>query len=410
MTVTTLAGNRYTYNPRTGEISCGDLILPDCAWTFEEFKPISSMPNVNSIILGFTEKCNLRCSYCCYSGIYKNRRVHSARSMECSDIDSIYEFIDNTIKKQDHIKIFFYGGEPLLTYDTVRYAVDKGRQLWGEEVTFTLSTNGTTLSEDKIEWLIENQIELAISIDGPERFHDRNRKYASGEGSFKAISDNLLYIRDEHPEYFKKVSMIMTVPDITLIPQMAEAWNSNPLLRDLKLNMINSLIPNPVKGIVKADYNTVKEFYLKLLELYMEHPDWTLLKRFLCYCIAFWKERPIFEVEKAIKMPTCLPQNTKLYIDSRLQIGVCEKFSDDYRIGSVKHGIKWDKATRLISEFYQRKLDHCKNCSIFRQCNICLTSIEYDEEQWEILCHNEQVYTKVFLTLFCEMAERGLLY
>jgi uncharacterized protein len=42
-------------------------------------------------------------------------------------------------------------------------------------------------------------------------------------------------------------------------------------------------------------------------------------------------------------------------------------------------------------------------------CNMCLTAIEHTDEQWDVLCHNERVYTRVFMYLFCEMAERGLI-
>lgn len=42
-------------------------------------------------------------------------------------------------------------------------------------------------------------------------------------------------------------------------------------------------------------------------------------------------------------------------------------------------------------------------------CDMCLTAVEYEDAQWDILCHNEKVYAKVFMWLFCEMAEKGLI-
>ena len=36
-------------------------------------------------------------------------------------------------------------------------------------------------------------------------------------------------------------------------------------------------------------------------------------------------------------------------------------------------------------------------------------AVEYSDEQWDILCHNERVYAQIFMFLYCEMAERGLI-
>jgi len=98
-----------------------------------------------------------------------------------------------------------------------------------------------------------------------------------------------------------------------------------------------------------------------------------------------------------------------LYIDANLQIGVCEKMSDNYRIGSIKDGIDWVKANSVVRDYYNKRVERCKDCSAVRMCNMCLTALEHTDEQWDILCHNEQVYTRVFMYLFCEMAERGLI-
>ena len=42
-------------------------------------------------------------------------------------------------------------------------------------------------------------------------------------------------------------------------------------------------------------------------------------------------------------------------------------------------------------------------------CSLCLTSTEFNEEQMDVLCHNERIYTKINFWLFCEMAERGMI-
>lgn len=83
--------------------------------------------------------------------------------------------------------------------------------------------------------------------------------------------------------------------------------------------------------------------------------------------------------------------------------------ADDYRIGTIYDGINWDKANAIVRDYYDKRKYRCAYCPAIRMCDMCLTAIEYDEKQWDILCHNERVYAKAFMWLFCEMAERGLI-
>lgn len=408
MEIQTRSGNTYSYNKQTGEIIGGSIGAQLPEWDFASFVPFESMPQVDSFILGLTEQCNLRCTYCCYSGNYINKRSHNTVSMSTENVDDILAFIDSFTSKHP-IKIFFYGGEPLLKYDLVQYTVEKAHALLGSNISFTVSTNGTTLSKDKIDWLASNNITLALSIDGTEAYHDSYRVDAQGNGSYTRVYDALKYIKRTYPEYAKEMSLIMTLASFDKIVEIAEAWHNDEVLRDWGLTMMNSLAPNFSKGVDKADYEGVKEFYDILLDTYEEHQDWLILKKLLESCVAYWKERPIFEPSTSVPMATCLPNNTKLYIDTNLQIGVCEKMADNYRIGNIKDGIDWVKANSVVRNYYNKRVERCKDCSAVRMCNMCLTAIEHTDEQWDILCHNEQVYTRVFMYLFCEMAERGLI-
>lgn len=408
MKIQTRSGNIYSYNKQTGEILCGSInaSLPD--WDFAPFVWFESLPQVDSFILCLTEQCNLRCTYCCYSGNYVNKRVHNTASLNLGDIDEIIAFIDSFTSKRP-IRLFLYGGEPLLKYDIVQYAVDKARKRWDNDVSLTVSTNGTTLTKERIDWLVANNVILAVSIDGTESFHDLHRVNSLGKGSYSKLYEALSYIKSTYPKYVKEMALIMTLASFEKIVEIAETWHNDEILHDMTPTMMNSLAPNFTNGVDRADYEEVKGFYDLLLDTYEKHQDWVVLRKLLESCVTYWKDRPIFVPMSAVPMATCLPNNTKLYIDTNLQIGVCEKMSDNYRIGSIKDGIDWEKANAIVGDYYKRRVSRCKNCSAVRMCNMCLTTIEYTDEQWDVLCHNEQVYTRVFMYLFCEMAERGVI-
>lgn len=408
MQIKTTRGNIYSYIRQTNEIVCGYKDDSDYNWNFEPLDMFTSMPEVNMFIISITEQCNLRCRYCCYSGEYKNNRSHSYKHLTFNDIDDIYTFIERIVKDKS-IRVAFYGGEPLLQFSLIQHAIIEGRRIWGDNIIFSISTNGTTLTLDRIEWLIKNEVELFISIDGTRMYHDRNRVDASGNGSYPKVYETLSYIKNTHRNYLDNVSLQMTLTSYDDLDRIAEEWHNDPVLKDISPSNIHGLSPNFSLGVNKVVFDDVKTLYMKLLGLYERHSDWLVLKVFFEQTLAYWKNRPIVDAGESVPMATCMPVNTKLYIDTNLKIGVCEKVADNFRIGNVHNGIDWSLANDTVNRYYNKRKSRCRNCSAVRMCDMCLTALEYTDEQWDILCHNERVYTKVFMTIFCEMAERGML-
>lgn len=407
MNITTCSGNVYSYIRRTNEIVSGIVEEQGFEWNFAPLSAFSAMPEIYMFIIGVTEQCNLRCSYCCYSGSYENNRSHGLKSMTCGDMDEVYDFILQTATRRP-LHIAFYGGEPLLQYPLIQNSVLRGRELFGNDVLFSITTNATLLTPDKIDWLIGQNIEIVISLDGPRSFHDKHRIFENGNGSFDKVRDALEYLMECHPQQRHLVSLQMTLPTYRDIEIIAEEWNQEPILSRWEPTNIHGVAANFSHGVEKVNYEEIRTFYSHLLDVYEKHQDWIVLKVLLEECISLWRDRPILEVGSSVPMATCMPVNTKLFIDANKRIGVCEKMADKYRIGEVRQGIEWSRANALVREYYVRRQERCKHCKAVRMCSMCLTAIEYSNEQWDVLCHNENVYTRVFMFVFCEMVERGL--
>lgn len=408
MYVETSTHNFYSFLRQTGEIVPGIVADDDYIWTFEPVKLFTAMPEVDMFILGITEQCNLRCKYCCYSGDYQNSRIHSSRSMSKEDVDEIFDFVDQ-IASIRPLYIAFYGGEPLTQYDLMQYAIIKAEKRWSNYVRFSVTTNATLLSKERTDWLMAHHVKMEISIDGTEKFHDRNRNDQKGNGSFQRMYQALSYIVNEHQEYLPNIQLLMTLPSAEDLAAIAKDWNNDAVLSQIAPSQITSLAPNFAKGVTKKDYTSLKEQYLMLLDVYEQHQDWKVMKAYFEECIAYWKDRPVVDVSGSIPMSTCMPRNTKLYIDAKKQIAVCEKISDCYRIGNIQKGIDWNMANSHVSTYYNKRVLRCSHCPAIRVCDLCLTAIEFNDEQWDILCHNECIYAQLYMMLFCEMAERGMI-
>lgn len=408
MNITTLYNNSYSYLRQTNEIVQGVVDDSRYAWTFTPPSEFYSMLEVYMFIIAITEQCNLRCSYCCYSGEYEGNHSHNSRTLCVGDIQAIYDFIAKTAKTKP-IRISFYGGEPLVNYPLVQYAIQLGQQRWEDDVTFSVSTNGTLLTEERIDWLVNNGVELAISIDGTQPFHDAHRVDAKGNGSYTKVRNALAYLHNNPFNQYPKVVLMMTLPSVSTLIPIAEAWHEDEALQHYTPTHISGLTPNFLQGVAKEDWETLKTQYIQLLDAYEQHPEWSVLQIFFDEIVSYWKNRPVFEVSGSTPLSTCMPVNTKLYIDANLQLAVCEKFTDRFRIGSINGGIDWQKANEMTKEYFHKRENRCTYCPAVRMCNMCLTSISYTDDQWDTLCHNERLYHQLHMFLFCEMAERGML-
>ncbi len=151
---------------------------------------------VNSVTLGLTHRCNLRCSYC-FAGRYleaalepEERIVEVGRAC----LDLLSENAKRDPERNRQCSLVFFGGEPLLQFGALRRLVEYGRRLFGtdgEGLHFGITTNATLLDEEKAVFLRDHAIHPLVSLDGAREAHDRYRKTASGRGSFSRIERRL---------------------------------------------------------------------------------------------------------------------------------------------------------------------------------------------------------------------------
>jgi len=109
--------------------------------------------------------------------------------------------LDFLIKESGDTKelgIAFFGGEPLLNFDTLQFAVEYCRQQeqnCRKRFHFTITTNGILLTKEVAKYLKRNDIAIMVSIDGPREVHDAMRCFPNGSGSYDLIATNLKQIR-----------------------------------------------------------------------------------------------------------------------------------------------------------------------------------------------------------------------
>ena len=410
MKLQTSSGFQYSYNPIDNSIVDADFMNPsELNIGFKPLGEISELPNISSFTIGVTERCNLRCSYCCYSGLYSEHRSHSSRRLSVDQIPSIIDFILKYSKSKE-ITVDFYGGESLLELDWIKKFVQTAKEIKTVFWNFEVSTNGILLVRDIVDWFVSNQFNVFVSVDGVGHFHDVCRKDIKGQPTYATIETNLAYIKEHYPQYWaNNVHFMMTVRDISNLPEIAESWEKSKLLKEKAPYRMSEVSTVYNDTTLNLDENSELEKYLQLVDWYKDHPDNSVMGIFFKIWLAEWINRPIGEIESNIEYPTCVPDNRKLYIDAKGNIGICERISDNIRFGTIEDGIDFPKLNEVRRKTASFIDQSCSKCEIARVCDICPDVLKISDTIKETYCYNQKVMQKVKLRCFCELAENDLI-
>jgi uncharacterized protein len=147
-------------------------------------------PNMLSLTLAPTKACNFNCPYC-----YEENRVNRAMSQEVQN--GIVDFVKNKYSTIDTLGVVWYGGEPLLEIDIIKY-MSSELQKFAKNYSAYLVTNGFYLDK-LIDSIAELRITgLQITLDGTKDTHNLTRHLKNGKGTFDKILANIDALIDNY--------------------------------------------------------------------------------------------------------------------------------------------------------------------------------------------------------------------
>lgn len=163
-------------------------------------------PDITSAFLNVTNACNLACRYCFVE--------QHPEFMPLSVAKDAAAFLFKNSTGGRPPSITFFGGEPMLCWESVvRPLIAHIRETYGEGYALSMTTNGTLLTEDILDFLQKNQVSVMVSIDGDRATQDYNRPFHDGSGSHDVLSRILpAYLARNPSAVFRS----------TLIPATAE--------------------------------------------------------------------------------------------------------------------------------------------------------------------------------------------
>lgn len=140
------------------------------------------LPKITSAMLVVTHGCNLRCRYCFVQKEPQRMALSTAK-------DAARFLMANAVASGGGTpEINFFGGEPMLEFDTViKPLVEWVHDELGKPFRFSITTNGTLLTDERIRFMQRHGFGLLLSMDGNAPVQDYNRPCADGKGSFTIL-------------------------------------------------------------------------------------------------------------------------------------------------------------------------------------------------------------------------------
>jgi len=316
---------------------------------------------VRGLQLFLAERCNLRCAYC-----YVGRNHALAGAVMGKDvIRNAIELGLARLGPHRTLSINFFGGEPLLHWEGLQYAVATARRLARRDarrVTFSATTNGTLLDEDTVAYLAQNRFRLTLSWDGPPSVQDRMRRGRGGRGSSEAVLEGY------------RAAKAAGIPITVRATVSSACWDRSALAAFFEeLGETNAYLvfseprcgrPGP-SDVAPRHRHTLDRTEDALAQRVLESAlaDTKCINPF----VGLWRglmSRSVFHLPCGFGRSVAI-----VGVDGRIY--PCHRFvgMDAYVIGDVRRGIDRARLRDLIRQYFQVR-SHCLRCPAAGRCGL----------------------------------------
>lgn len=237
---------------------------------YEKYSQTMVRSPVKSMCLNVAHDCNLRCEYCfAQTGDFGGGRCIMTPETGRRAID----FLIASSADRVNLELDFFGGEPLMAWDTVVETVSYARSVekqHGKSFRFTITTNGLLLDDEKIEYINREMSNCVLSLDGRREVTDRIRRTINGKSCYDLIVpkfQKLVESRGGKDYYvratFTKYNLDFTDDVLHLRELGFEQLSAEPVVTD----------PEMPYAITRADLPRVFSEYDRLCEVIAERTE-----------------------------------------------------------------------------------------------------------------------------------------
>lgn len=323
---------------------------------FAKASSIQEIPEklpIKALTVFITNKCNLNCSYC-----YHHNCLDEQKHLSLENLKRTLDLVSENIGFSDQVAISFFGGEPLTEPGLINDAcslLDLFFQRCGIKPRYSVTTNGTLISDTILELLIKKNMNITVSFDGFRKLHDTYRVFKdTGKGSFSIVKNNLAQFSKYlpvtiRPTLFPRKEFL----DLIYLDRMAKKVGASNLL----VNLVSTNNSNK-----KSDLAKVKESIANFCKYAFEcfrNKEAILLSNLLLPL-----KEIHFGLQSLLRFP-CQAGGPKLALSVDGRLHICHRFVTEQGFEIISYGNKRfidKRLTFLWSHSIENRGKKCNNC------------------------------------------------
>ncbi|MBR6559058.1 MAG: radical SAM protein [Clostridia bacterium] len=316
---------------------------------------------LNFLILQVTKDCNFSCRYCLFASKSSDnlKLNHQSNYMSFDTARRSVDFLYNHSQDAKELMISFYGGEPLLNFDLIRQTVEYAKKIFvSKKFKFGMTTNASLLNETMINFFIEHNFYLTISLDGDPQTQNCHRKfYANGYDTFDIVWNNVQTIRKINNDYF--------ISHVVFHPVIFVDEDNDKVMGFFQSNGIsNDMVSIQYANTQGIDYTFNGVFRENIEKKSIPISDFKKMEETL-------KSNLPILVNWHHSGP-CVPGALRLYVDIAGNFFPCEKTCSLVSIGNLDQGFCIQNVKDMLN-IGKLTSDNCKHCWAVRFCSLCVS-------------------------------------
>ncbi|WP_192451740.1 radical SAM protein [Candidatus Galacturonibacter soehngenii] len=392
---------------------------------------------LQQLTLEVTTACNFRCKYCVFGGNYKLMRSHETKNMDWTTAKKAIDLYFKLFSEAEEYNytrkpmVTFYGGEPLINFTLIKDCILYIEQQYTNyDVHYSLTTNGTLLTDEVIDFLYLHNVNAVVSLDGPKEEHNRNRVYSNGKGTFDDVYINIIKLSKKFRRPVFTICVYDIRSDIEKISTFYDNTSAVICLNTTPVKSFGSDYYTQFTEKEKIDFNEkekkMKYYFMNNIagdnSKVLNFLDRYFIDRCATFFCSFVDTHSVNGKITKCTNP-CIP-GQKIFVSVEGRIYVCEKVSQSYSIGNVEEGLNYKKIVNLVKQ-YCESIVGCKVCEIRNECGVCNMIIENDngfnvdkavcesiyntrKKQFKLaldICEKDPIWTKMAIALYYKSME-----
>ena len=150
-----------------------------------ELSRVKVLPLV--VVIPIASSCNLKCPYCFAQ---TNSGKFNFNGFSESDIERLVSRLKE-INQDEKTTLIFFGGEPLLKFNLIRYTVSFIEKLGLlDNFSYSITTNGTLVTPEIASFFKKYKFSVLVSMDGYENEFNY-RHFKNGKSSVAKVLENI---------------------------------------------------------------------------------------------------------------------------------------------------------------------------------------------------------------------------